>query len=69
MTTGMLKNIIIKLPTVKFLSFKRFIELEITDMQVNVGELKKNIIIIIYILSFSIFSKIQAIGIIIKKGS
>ena len=67
--TGMLKNIIIKLPTVKFLSFNKFIELEITDIQVNIGELKKKIIMIVYILLLSIFNKIQAIGIIIKKGN
>ena len=67
--TGILKSIIIRLPIVKFLSFNKFIALEIEAIFVKIGELIINVNINKYILLKSIFKIMQEIGIIAKKGS
>jgi hypothetical protein len=66
--TGMLKIIIIKLPTAKFFLFNRFIDPEIAVMQVIIGDPIKKLNKIFFKLTISMPNKIPAIGIIIKKG-
>ena len=67
--TGILNRITIILPIVKFLLFKRFIELDIDDIQVNIGELIKKISIKAKILSGKISKNMQAMGKTNKNGS
>ena len=52
----------------KFCLFNKFIDPEIEDIQVIVGEPIKKLKKIIFRLLKSIFSKMHASGIIIKKG-
>jgi len=66
---GMLKIITITLPMAKFLLFKRFIEPEIEASDVNIGDPRRKVIRIKYILPVPIPKIRQAIGIIITKGS
>tara|TARA_Y100000817_G_scaffold282020_1_gene247021 strand:- start:117 stop:437 length:321 start_codon:yes stop_codon:yes gene_type:complete len=66
---GMLRNKTIIPPIEKLFSLRRFIEAEIIEKHVNVGELSKNVIKIKYIFSISIFNIKHAIVIIIIKGS
>ena len=67
--TGMLNSIIMTLPIAKFLSLSKFIELEIEDKEVRIGDPITNVMIKRSILSISTFRIKQAIGIIIRKGS
>ena len=67
--TGILSSITMTLPIAKFLSFSKFIELEIEDKAVRIGEPIRNVIIKRSNLSISTFRIKQAIGITIKKGS
>ena len=67
--TGILNSIIMTLPIAKFLSLSKFIELEIEDKEVRIGDPITNVMIKRSILSISTFRIKQAIGIIIRKGS
>ena len=67
--TGMLNIIMIILPMAKFLLFNKFIDPEIEAIEVNIGDPIKKLIRIKFILWSSIFNKITAIGIMIKKGN
>ena len=66
---GILKIIIIKLPIVKFVLFNKFIDPDIDAMQVIVGEPIRKLMNIVLVLIKSIFNKILANGITIKKGT
>ena len=66
---GILNSIIMTLPIAKFLSLSKFIELEIEDKEVRIGDPITNVMIKRSILSISTFRIKQAIGIIIRKGS
>lgn len=67
--TGILKIITIKLPNVKFFLFNKFIELDIDEMQVIMGDPIKKLNNINFKFIKSIFNKTLAIGITKKKGS
>ena len=67
--TGMLNIIMIILPMAKFLLFNKFIDPEIEAIEVKIGDPIKKLIRIKFILESSIFNKIAAIGIMIKKGN
>ena len=66
--TGILNNIIITLAIAKFLSLSKFIEPEIEDKAVKMGELITNVIIKRNIFSISTLRIKHAIGIMIRKG-
>ena len=66
---GMLNIIMITLPMAKFLLFNKFIDPEIEAIDVNIGDPIKILIRIKFTLGGSIFSKIAARGMIIKKGN
>tara|TARA_B100001013_G_C24331579_1_gene332837 strand:+ start:360 stop:584 length:225 start_codon:yes stop_codon:yes gene_type:complete len=65
---GMLNNITITLPIVKFLSLRRFIELEIDDNVINIGAPIAKVDNNNKVLSMFMLSIKQAIGIIKRKG-
>ena len=66
---GILNIMMITLPIAKFLWFNKFIDPEIEAIEVNIGDPIKKLIRIKFILGGSIFNKIAAIGIMIKKGN
>ena len=66
---GMLNIIMITLPMAKFLLFNKFIDPEIEAIDVKIGDPIKKLIRIKFVLGSSIFSKITARGIMIKKGN
>ena len=66
---GMLNIIMITLPMAKFLWFNKFIDPEIEAIDVNIGDPIKKLIRIKFTLGSSIFSRIAARGMIIKKGN
>lgn len=66
---GMLNIIMITLPMAKFLLFNKFIDPEIEAIDVNIGDPIKKLIRINFTLGSSIFSKIAARGMMIKKGN
>ena len=66
---GMLNNITITPPIAKFLSFNKFIELEIDDNAVNIGEPIEKVNNNNKILSVLILSIKQATGITNRKGT
>ena len=65
---GTLRNKTIIPPTEKLFSLSRFIDAEIIEIHVSVGELSKKVIKIKYIFSNSIFNIRHAIVIINRKG-
>ena len=66
---GMLKTIIIKLPIAKFFLFNRFIEPEIDEIQVIMGEPIKKLKSTNSKFCIFIFKSSQAMGIIKKNGN
>ena len=67
--SGILKIIIMILPIVKFLLFKRFIAPEIEEIDVKIGEAIKKVYKIKSNFFNSISNMMEAIGKIIIKGS
>ena len=68
-TIGRLNIIMITLPMAKFLLFNKFIDPEIEAIDVNIGDPIKKLTRIKFILGSSVFNKIAARGIMIKKGN